>query len=1428
VDRSLYIRIAAVGGPAAAAQIRAVGRAVRETGNASRLASSMVGRDMGRMSSSIRSGFRNVPAQTKMAGQALKQYGNVVSGQARYISQRMGQIGAAGGLISPKAGVSGFRTGLGQMALSARIAASSVTSALTPAAKAFGAVGAAASASGGRAVSAAQAGWGRAATTISTNVRGMANIATSNLNRMTKAALAQRSAIWETAQTNAQATRSVGAGFAVMGAVIAGVFAVSFARAAEFQTQMQNINAVLHLSTSETKNLSGQLLELSKTLPQAPAKLAEAMYEVAQAGFDAQGGMLVLKAAAKAASAGLTDTITASHGLIAIINAYGKSTSEANYISDVLFQTVKVGIITFEELSQQIGDFIGFAAAAGIKIEDIGIAMSVMTRAGIPAAEAATSMNRVIQAFVKPSKDMQVAMDANGISIAHFKDGTMSLGEAFQRLQGYTGGNVIVIQKLFREIRAARGAYAMMADGGKLLQKVTEQFGDKMKITGQTTAALQEQAKAFNYQWQITKNNFSVAAIEIGNKLLPAMTGLVKIISDLVGGWTNLPGPMKNIILLLMAVVGGIGLVAGGALMLLPRLASASAGFEAMGMSATMAKVATQRLAMGMGVFMGVIAIASAAWMIYQSMTQKAKVDTDRLTAAIGETGDILSDVAHTAIIEDMGEAGIIKAFKNLDIGANIGLDAIQGVDGAAKSLTTSLEAGLKGVAGMGSSMIGTANYTAGLTRALNGDQDALGGYLNQLKEVQSNLETAQTGGAEGLAGDISAVKNTIKIIQFVSQQRKDGVSAMVAYDDATKTGTKSAQGQAEAFRGEGAAAAQLNDQLGKMTASQTAYNKILTEVTSPADAYRDAMNGLQPLTSLTEVYTDLLEKQQTALDEQSKSQSKANNESLKSAGDKVTDAATSRRNAITAATAAQRASMAAQAKMAKAGLSASSAAQKAQLSQSTRDQKRALARQRTTNADFKKIAKVGFDEYLKALQGSGDESKVYYGDLARITAMGYGDIAKAVGDGSDESVTLAALFATQTKKQLDKVKAGYEGLAPSAKQSFNKFIAELQTREQAFAKLNDNIYKLVAKGQGALVTEILESSLDPAAQAQLINSAASQGQKGLDKLYDLLSNANTRGAAEFAVGTDTSVKIVSDVFRVFAGDIGKYANFHELYAAYKKLGGETTVTEQDFVSSLSNMGSAINTLPKGVRTVVEAQVTGAQKVENLRQKLKDFLELVHSGKSGLNFHEIGYEKSKIETAINLAVTASSTGAVSTKSMAVSADTVHLSGFQHLLVDPVTQLTGGITRYGVGGVNLPTNAVIQKPKSGLVQWAEPGTGGEAFIPLARGKRSRSLSIISEVADRFGYALLPKAADGGLRYPEQVTPMNGGGYTPGYRMGASRGPQGAGGRGSAQVSETHTFSQPVYVDKVVAHDYADFRRDMEREIAFKSFPGNHGG
>ena len=75
----------------------------------------------------------------------------------------------------------------------------------------------------------------------------------------------------------------------------------------------------------------------------------------------------------------------------------------------------------------------------------------------------------------------------------------------------------------------------------------------------------------------------------------------------------------------------------------------------------------------------------------------------------------------------------------------------------------------------------------------------------------------------------------------------------------------------------------------------------------------------------------------------------------------------------------------------------------------------------------------------------------------------------------------------------------------------------------------------------------------------------------------------------------------------------------------------------------------------------------------------------------------------------------------------------------------VTTPFGTVTAFARGAED--HRAQIARPGA-MRLWAEPETGGEAYIPLAQSKRGRSTKILADVANRFGYDLA-QYANGGV-------------------------------------------------------------------------------
>lgn len=354
-------------------------------------------------------------------------------------------------------------------------------------------------------------------------------------------------------------TKFVVAGAAMSGAaVLAGGAAVKMA--SEFETSMRNVNSIMRVSEEEFVDISDAVLDISKELPQSATTLANGLYDIASSGFAGAEGLEVLEASAKAASAGMTDTATSAKGITAVLNAYGMEADEADRVSDTLFRTVDKGVITFEELSSEIGGVVGTANLANIELEELSGALGYITTQGYNAAEATTALNRLILAIVDPSEEL-----AEVLAKAGYESGELALQQAglagvMALVDEAAGGSITKLQQMFVDIRSLRGAGALLGNG---IESLTEYMADFEDTTGATNAALEEQSKSLSYQMDLLKSSVKATAIEIGNKLIPQVTAYTEKANAMVDANSDLIASLATMSIKLGLVFGGLTLITG-------------------------------------------------------------------------------------------------------------------------------------------------------------------------------------------------------------------------------------------------------------------------------------------------------------------------------------------------------------------------------------------------------------------------------------------------------------------------------------------------------------------------------------------------------------------------------------------------------------------------------------------------------------------------------------------------------------------------------------------------------------------------------------------------------------------------------------------------------------------------------------------------
>lgn len=319
-------------------------------------------------------------------------------------------------------------------------------------------------------------------------------------------------------------------------AAVAGAGAATIAFSVSFDRAMRNVNSIAQLSEGQFKSLEKQVLELSKATAQAPKTLAEGLYDLVSSGFKASDAVKVLAASAKAATAGLTDTATSTAAVAAVLNAYHRPAADAAKVSDTLFQTVNIGVISFEQLANTIGDVLPFAAQLHVSLNQVGAAVATMTKAGISPAETMTRIKNVFVALLKPSKDLSKAIKETGAASGEALIHQRGLQGALEAIIKTTDGSKSAVASLFPNIRALGGALALTGINAKSADKDVKSFAN---TTGATNKALSQQTKSVAYQWNLLRSTVEAVAIQAGSVLLPAMNKAIGAVSGFVQQMTN-------------------------------------------------------------------------------------------------------------------------------------------------------------------------------------------------------------------------------------------------------------------------------------------------------------------------------------------------------------------------------------------------------------------------------------------------------------------------------------------------------------------------------------------------------------------------------------------------------------------------------------------------------------------------------------------------------------------------------------------------------------------------------------------------------------------------------------------------------------------------------------------------------------------------
>lgn len=245
------------------------------------------------------------------------------------------------------------------------------------------------------------------------------------------------------------------------------------------------------------------------------------LYQTLSAGItDAADATELMEQALKLGAAGLTDTRTAVDALTTIINAYGLEADEAERASDVLFETVRQGKTTMEELAPSVGAVIPIAAELGVPIEQVGASLATLTAQGLSTERAVTATRAAMNQLIKPTDTAQSVIESLGFASGRALVEAQGFGGAIQSLKLAAAESGVEFAEVFTNIRAMGAAFPIAGDAADAFN---ENLLAMEGAAGATTNAFEIMSASLGFRLTQTTNRVDAALANLGGTFLTAL-----------------------------------------------------------------------------------------------------------------------------------------------------------------------------------------------------------------------------------------------------------------------------------------------------------------------------------------------------------------------------------------------------------------------------------------------------------------------------------------------------------------------------------------------------------------------------------------------------------------------------------------------------------------------------------------------------------------------------------------------------------------------------------------------------------------------------------------------------------------------------------------------------------------------------------------
>ena len=343
-------------------------------------------------------------------------------------------------------------------------------------------------------------------------------------------------------------SRAVHVSNVITGAMAGGAVAVGAASvkmAIGFQEAMTTLSTGAGVAEKDLGVIGEGIKKISVLTGTTTGELIKGEFMIASAGFTGASGLKILKAAAEGAKTGNADLATVTDAVTTAMKDYHVGADGAAKVTSQLVAVVSHGKTHLTDLATSLSKILPTASSLGLGLDQVGGAMATMTGEGVTARLAATHLNVALLAMASPGATAAKTMKALGTSSRQVSDtltkkGLVAALDLVQKaaLKAGPQGSAAYVGAM----KAMMGGSAGLAVALQLTGKHMTDLVANTKAVGGASADAKGRVEGFALVQKdaaFKLSQFSaegkVAAINIGEKLLPALTATMGFVSGHTG-----------------------------------------------------------------------------------------------------------------------------------------------------------------------------------------------------------------------------------------------------------------------------------------------------------------------------------------------------------------------------------------------------------------------------------------------------------------------------------------------------------------------------------------------------------------------------------------------------------------------------------------------------------------------------------------------------------------------------------------------------------------------------------------------------------------------------------------------------------------------------------------------------------------------------